>query len=168
MPVGQGARNNILLGGLGRPSLFDTNIKATSIDEDIFTDQEVISSAEDADLVLVLDVSETPDKVKYMTKTNFIGEGLVAISNNTNNYVATMTGSALNGEANLTFDGSTLALTGNQTATLAVQAQGYEAPATVSANWSIGAANNAMFPGPMTVDSGVTVTVPANRTLTVV
>ncbi len=108
MPVGQGARNNILLGGLGRPSLFDTNIKATSIDEDIFTDQEVISSAEDADLVLVLDVSETPDKVKYMTKTNFIGEGLVAISNNTNNYVATMTGSALNGEANLTFDGTIL------------------------------------------------------------
>ena len=65
MPVGQGARNNILLGGLGRPSLFDTNIKATSIDEDIFTDQEVISSAEDADLVLVLDVSETPDKVNF-------------------------------------------------------------------------------------------------------
>ena len=108
MPVGQGARNNILLGGLGRPSLFDTNIKATSIDEDIFTDQEVISSAEDADLVLVLDVSETPDQIKYMTKTNFIGEGLVAVSNNTNNYVTTATGSALNGEANLTFDGTIL------------------------------------------------------------
>ena len=50
----------------------------------------------------------------------------------------------------------------------ATQATGYESPATVAANWSIGANNNAMFPGPMTVASGVTVTVPANRTLTVV
>jgi hypothetical protein len=50
----------------------------------------------------------------------------------------------------------------------ATQATGYESPATVAANWSIGANNNAMFPGPMTVASGVTVTVPANRTLTIV
>ena len=46
--------------------------------------------------------------------------------------------------------------------------KGFEAPATVPSNWSIGANNNAMFPGPMTVASGATVTVPANRTLTVV
>ena len=45
MPIGQGARNTIILGGLGRPQLFDTNVKATSIDEDIFTDQEVITAA---------------------------------------------------------------------------------------------------------------------------
>ena len=97
------------------------------------------------------------------------GAAGATIANDANNRVITADGSAgLNGEANLTFDGSTLALTGNQTATLAVQAQGYEAPATITANWSIGAANNAFFPGPMTVDSGVTVTVPANRTLTIV
>ena len=97
------------------------------------------------------------------------GAAGATIANDANNRVITADGSAgLNGEANLTFDGSTLALTGNQTATLAVQAQGYEAPATVTANWSIAAANNAFFPGPMTVDSGVTVTVPANRTLTIV
>jgi len=114
MPIGQGSRNTTNLGGLGRPNLFDTNIKATSIDEDIFTDQEVISSAEDADLVLVLDVSETPDQIKYMTKSNFIGEGLVAVANNTNNYVATMTGAALNGEANLTFDGTILTNEGGE------------------------------------------------------
>ena len=53
MPVGQGARNNIVLGGLGRPQLFDTNIKATMIDADIFTDHEVLSSTDDADLILV-------------------------------------------------------------------------------------------------------------------
>ena len=58
-------------GGLTRGRLFDTNIKATSIDEDIFTDQEVLSSIAGDDLVLVLDVSETPDKIKYITRTNF-------------------------------------------------------------------------------------------------
>ena len=45
---------------------------------------------------------------------------------------------------------------------------GYESPATLADNWTIGANNNAMFPGPMTVAANKTVTVPANRTLTVV
>ena len=53
-------------GGLSKGNLFDTNIKATSIDEDIFTDQEVLSSVADSDLVLILDVSEDPDKIKYL------------------------------------------------------------------------------------------------------
>ena len=93
-------------GGLLRGNLFDTNIKATSIDEDIFTDQELLDEvANDSDLVLVLDVSETPDKIKYITRDNLIGSGLVSISNNTDNFLMTGTGSALNGEANLTFDG---------------------------------------------------------------
>jgi len=114
MPVGQGARNNIILGGLGRPNLFDTNVKATSIDEDIFTDQEVITAAADGDLVLVLDVSETPDKIKYITKSNFIGEGLVAITGNVNNRIISATGSALVGEANLLFDGTILTNDGGE------------------------------------------------------
>ncbi len=114
MPVGQGARNNIILGGLGRPNLFDTNVKATSIDEDIFTDQEVLTAAEDGDLVLLLDVSETPDKIKYITKSNFIGEGLVAINNNVDNRVLTATGSAIQGEANLLFDGTILTNDGGE------------------------------------------------------
>ena len=96
-------------GGLIRGNLFDTNIKATSIDEDIFSEQELLDElADDSDLILVLDVSETPDKIKYVTKSNLIGEGLVSITNNTNNYLMTGTGSALNGEANLTFDGTIL------------------------------------------------------------
>ena len=53
-------------------------------------------------------------------------------------------------------------------ATVISEAKGFEAPATVPSNWTIGSANNAMFPGPMTVASGATITVPANRTLTVV
>ncbi len=109
------------------------------------------------------------------------GAAGATIANDANNRVITADGSAgLNGEANLTFDGSTLALTGAATvsttlgvtgvATITSQtiSRGYECPATVAANWSIGANNNALFPGPMTVASGVTVTVPANRTLTVV
>ena len=114
MPVGQGARNNIILGGLGRPNLFDTNVKATSIDEDIFTDQEVITAAADGDLVLVLDVSETPDKIKYITKSNFIGEGLVAITGNVDNRIITGTGSALVGESNLLYDGTILTNDGGE------------------------------------------------------
>jgi hypothetical protein len=70
-------------GGLTRGRLFDTNIKATSIDEDIFTDQEVLSSIAGDDLVLVLDVSETPDKVKYITRTNFTaGIATVTVTDN--------------------------------------------------------------------------------------
>jgi len=114
MPVGQGARNNILLGGLGRPNLFDTNVKATSIAEDIFTDQELLTAAADGDLVLLLDVSETPDTIKYISKSNFIGEGLVAINNNVDNRVLTGTGSAIQGEANLLFDGTILTNDGGE------------------------------------------------------
>jgi len=114
MPVGQGARNNTSLGGLGRPNLFDTNIKATSIDEDIFSDQTEVTAAEDADLILVLDTSETPDTIKFITKSNFIGEGLVAINNNVDNRILTGTGSAINGEANLIFDGTILTNDGGE------------------------------------------------------
>ena len=39
-------------GGLIRGNLFDTNIKATSIDEDIFSDQELLDeTANDSDLI---------------------------------------------------------------------------------------------------------------------
>ena len=58
-------------GGLHRGTLFDTNVPATSIDKDIFTDQEVESSIADDDLILMLDVSEDPDVIKYMTRSNF-------------------------------------------------------------------------------------------------
>jgi hypothetical protein len=58
-------------GGLHKGTLFDTNVPATTIDKDIFTDQEVEDTIAGDDLVLMLDVSETPDKIKYMTRTNF-------------------------------------------------------------------------------------------------
>ena len=95
--------------------------------------------------------------------------GGAALTGSTNNTITTVTGAnAIQGEANLTFDGSTLAVTGNQTVSKQISAVGFEAPAEVAADWSIAAANNAMYPGPMTVASGVAITVPANRTLTIV
>jgi len=114
MPIGQGARNTIILGGLGRPQLFDTNIKATSIDADIFTDHEVLSSTDDADLILVLDTSEDPDKIKYITRADITG-GFPVLTGSTNNTVVTVTGSeAIAGEANLLFDGTILTNDGGE------------------------------------------------------
>jgi hypothetical protein len=59
-------------GGLKRGPLFDTNVPATEIDKDIFTDQEVEDTVSGDDLILMLDVSETPDRVKYMTRADFV------------------------------------------------------------------------------------------------
>jgi len=114
MPVGQGARNNIILGGLGRPQLFDTNVKATSIDEDIFSDQTEVTAVQGADLVLVLDTSETPDKIKFITQTN-LTSGFPVLTGSTNNTVVTVTGAeTIAGEANLLFDGTILTNDGGE------------------------------------------------------
>ena len=101
------ASNRMRGRGLSRGNLFDTNIKATSIDEDIFTDQTLLDAAADGDLMLTLDVSETPDVIKYMTRSTMLG-GYPALTGNTNNTVVTVTGTdAVTGEANLTFNAST-------------------------------------------------------------
>ena len=101
-------------GGLGKANLFDTNIKATQIDEDIFTDQEVLTSIADNDLILLLDVSEDPDEIKYMTKSNLIS-GLPTLTGSTDNTLVTVTGaSAISGEANLLFDGTILTNDGGE------------------------------------------------------
>jgi hypothetical protein len=44
----------------------------------------------------------------------------------------------------------------------------WENAATISANYTIGSGNNAMSAGPITVDSGVTVTVPSGSVWTIV
>jgi len=82
-------------GGLHRGTLFDTNIPATSIESDIFTDQEVLTTIAGDDLVLMLDVSEDPDVIKYMTRANFVdglSGGTITItdneSTNENNLIA--------------------------------------------------------------------------------
>jgi hypothetical protein len=72
-------------GGLHRGTLFDTNVPSTSIDKDIFTDQEVEDTIASDDLILMLDVSEDPDKIKYMTRSNFVdglSGGTITITDN--------------------------------------------------------------------------------------
>ena len=101
------ATNRNRTGGLSRGNLFDTNIKSSAIDSDIFTDQDLLTAGADGDLLLVLDVSEDPDVIKYVTRSNLLG-GYPTLSGATNNTVVTVTGSdAMAGEANLTFDAST-------------------------------------------------------------
>ena len=61
-------------------------------------------------------------------------------------------------------DGTWAAVSGSNVTTLGL----YENSATISANYTIGTGNNAMSAGPITVDTGVTVTVPTGSTWTIV
>ena len=92
---------------------------------------------------------------------------ITALNNQAANRLTTIgsTTTQLDGEASLTFEDTTSTglISGKQ-----ITGRGFECPATVSDDWTIAAGNNAMFPGPMTVAANKTVTVPANRTLTVV
>ena len=67
-------------------------------------------TAASGDYVLLGDTSDSNNLKKALVSD--LGNSL---ANNTNNYVVTATGSGLNGESNLTFDGSTLGLTGAAT-----------------------------------------------------
>ena len=92
---------------------------------------------------------------------------ITALNNQAANRLTTIgsTTTQLDGEASLTFEDTTSTglISGKQ-----ITGRGFECPATVSDDWTIAAGNNAMFPGPMTVAANKTVTVPANRTLTIV
>ena len=92
---------------------------------------------------------------------------ITALNNQAANRLTTIgsTTTELDGEASLTFEDTTSTglISGKQ-----ITGRGFECPATVSDDWTIAAGNNAMFPGPMTVAANKTVTVPANRTLTIV
>ena len=92
---------------------------------------------------------------------------ITALNNQAANRLTTIgsTTTQLDGEASLTFEDTTSTglISGKQ-----ITGRGFECPATVSDDWTIAAANNAMFPGPMTIASAKTVTVPAGRTLTIV
>ena len=92
---------------------------------------------------------------------------ITALNNQAANRLTTIgaTTTELDGEASLTFQDTTST---GLISSKQITGRGFECPATVSDDWTIAAGNNALFPGPMTVASGKTVTVPANRTLTVV
>ena len=142
-------------GGLTRGRLFDTNIKATQIDEDIFSDQELLSSIAGDDLVLVLDVSETPDKVKYITKSNFVTgiTGVTVTDNESTNEdnlltfvadAATSTGShELEMDGDLTYNPSTGNLSATQL-TGALQTASHPNVTTLAGVTAMGSVSNAL------------------------
>jgi len=71
---------------------------------------DVVNAGVDTDKFLVLDATNNVD---YRTGAELLSDiGGLTVTNNTNNYVLTATGTAaINGEANLTFDGNALVLT---------------------------------------------------------
>jgi hypothetical protein len=72
-----------------------------------------------------IQVAEPTNSSDAATKTYVDAAGGVGLTGSTNNTVVTVTGAnALNGEANLTFDGTTLATTGAITATTNITASG--------------------------------------------
>ena len=98
----------------------------------------------------------------YITFTPSSGTAPIIKENNTNIQIKTA------GVVRSEFSTTGINVTGECIATDQITGRGFECPATVSDDWTIAAANNAMFPGPMTVAANKTVTVPANRTLTIV
>jgi len=94
---------------IGTPS--DATITAAKLDTAILTGHTDIGGAiADADLFLLDDgAGGTLRKTAASRIKTYAG---TTIANNTNNYVATATGSGLNGEANLTFDGNALTVKG--------------------------------------------------------
>ena len=145
---------------------------------------EVTSTADGATVIVddVVDeanlkVSNTPTNGYVLTAQSGNTGGLTwaaassgtitALNNQAANRLTTIgaTTTELDGEASLTFQDTTST---GLISSKQITGRGFECPATVADDWTIAAGNNAMFPGPMTVASGKTVTVPANRTLTVV
>ena len=94
---------------IGTPS--NSTITAAKLSSAVLTGHTDIGGAiADADLFLVDDgAGGTLRKTAASRLKTYAG---TTIANNTDNYVTTATGTGLNGEANLTFDGTTLAVAG--------------------------------------------------------
>jgi len=96
------------------------SIGSTQLNSELITGQVEVSAAA-TDHVLIYDANQTSLKKALVSTLGNV------ISNSANNRILTDTGTtgSINGESNLTFDGSTLALTGNQTATGTVTSTGF-------------------------------------------
>jgi len=96
------------------------SIGSSQLTSELITGQVEVSAAS-ADHVLIYDANQTSLKKALVSTLGNV------ISNSANNRILTDTGTtgSINGESNLTFDGSTLALTGNQTASGNITAGGF-------------------------------------------
>ena len=90
---------------------------------------------------------------------------ITALNNQAANRLTTIgsTTTELDGEANLTFDGTDLTVAAGG----AVVSSIYENPNTLTANHTIGTNNNAMVAGPFSVGSA-TLTIPSGSVFTVI
>ena len=97
-----------------------TSVGSTQLNSELITGQTEVTAA-GADHVLIYDANQTSLKKALVSTLGNV------ISNSANNRILTDTGTtgSINGETNLTFDGSTLALTGNQTVSGTVTAAGF-------------------------------------------
>jgi len=116
--------NNIIIINRDRETariIPDANsIGSSQLTSELITGQVEVSAAA-ADHVLIYDANQTSLKKALVSTLGNV------ISNSANNRILTDTGTtgSINGESNLTFDGSTLALTGNQTASGTITAGGF-------------------------------------------
>ena len=96
------------------------SIGSSQLTSELITGQVEVSAAS-ADHVRIYDSNQTSLKKALVSTLGSV------ISNSANNRILTDTGTtgSINGESNLTFDGSTLALTGNQTASGTITAAGF-------------------------------------------
>ena len=92
-----------------------------TVDKTFITANTTVTAASD-DSILISDTSDTGNLKKALIST--ITDTMVANGGDNRILTDTSTAGSINGEANLTFDGTTLALTGNQTASGTINATG--------------------------------------------
>lgn len=109
------AGTNLSVEGSDSLTLSSTITSLTSVSSTAFTGS-LAGTASYASAALSSSFANSASVAVSASYANNVNNITNAITNNTNNRVLTATGAGtINGEANLTFDGSTLVLTGNQT-----------------------------------------------------
>ena len=134
------------LSRVGTEGVSDASIKAADLNADVITGMAAASpaAAADDDVILVYDTSASA--LKKMTRGNFKSPGVItALNNATANELVTVgsTTTELDAESNLTFNGSTLAVTGAVTVSTTLGVTGVT---TLSEDVTFtGAANNVVW-----------------------
>ena len=134
------------LSTVGTEGVADASIKAADLNADVITGMAAASpaAAADDDVILVYDTSASA--LKKMTRGNFKSPGVItALNNATANELVTVgsTTTELDAESNLTFNGSTLAVTGAVTVSTTLGVTGVT---TLSEDVTFtGAANNVVW-----------------------
>ena len=104
-----------------------------TVDSTFITANTTVTAASD-DSILISDTSDSGNLKKALIST--ITDTMIANGGDNRILTDTATAGSVNGEANLTFDGTTLALTGNQTASGTITASGV----VTGAGFTIGSA----------------------------